>query len=287
MEEKTTTTSPSQESSPYNLPHKPQHFMTKKITIVLIFFLLFSLASLIGALYVINLEEQSISEGRQQNKIPSRRVSSTPTPTPDPTATWKTYQNNTLGFSLRYPSEEFPLIDVNQDQLNYTLIQFVPHDSLEGDSQYLSMFAKSPFIWVEVFTKEYGEEHSYLLNEGVKTPYQHKDLTGYQLENSDDLPSGYFEPPGGAGLASYAYYFTTNNYIYKISINKAKRDAAKVRAKKQLLDTIVNTLDISTPPDSSAVEKVTMCTLEARVCPDGSTVGRQGPNCEFAACPGE
>lgn len=29
------------------------------------------------------------------------------------------------------------------------------------------------------------------------------------------------------------------------------------------------------------------CTQEAKQCPDGSYVGRQGPNCEFAACPGE
>lgn len=29
------------------------------------------------------------------------------------------------------------------------------------------------------------------------------------------------------------------------------------------------------------------CTLEAKLCPDGSSVGRVGPNCEFAACPGE
>lgn len=27
------------------------------------------------------------------------------------------------------------------------------------------------------------------------------------------------------------------------------------------------------------------CTQEAKVCPDGSAVGRTGPNCEFAACP--
>lgn len=27
------------------------------------------------------------------------------------------------------------------------------------------------------------------------------------------------------------------------------------------------------------------CTLEAKLCPDGSSVGRSGPNCEFAACP--
>ncbi len=29
------------------------------------------------------------------------------------------------------------------------------------------------------------------------------------------------------------------------------------------------------------------CTLEAKLCPDGSAVGRTGPNCEFAKCPGE
>lgn len=27
------------------------------------------------------------------------------------------------------------------------------------------------------------------------------------------------------------------------------------------------------------------CTLEAKLCPDGSAVGRSGPNCAFAACP--
>jgi hypothetical protein len=29
------------------------------------------------------------------------------------------------------------------------------------------------------------------------------------------------------------------------------------------------------------------CTMEAKLCPDGSSVGRTGPNCEFAACPSE
>ena len=27
------------------------------------------------------------------------------------------------------------------------------------------------------------------------------------------------------------------------------------------------------------------CTMEAKMCPDGSFVGRTGPNCEFEACP--
>ena len=27
------------------------------------------------------------------------------------------------------------------------------------------------------------------------------------------------------------------------------------------------------------------CTTEAKICPDGSSVGRTGPTCEFAQCP--
>lgn len=31
--------------------------------------------------------------------------------------------------------------------------------------------------------------------------------------------------------------------------------------------------------------KVVACSLDAKICPDGSSVGRNGPNCEFAPCP--
>ena len=35
------------------------------------------------------------------------------------------------------------------------------------------------------------------------------------------------------------------------------------------------------PPPSSQI----VCTMEVKQCPDGSYVGRSGPNCEFAPCP--
>lgn len=38
-----------------------------------------------------------------------------------------------------------------------------------------------------------------------------------------------------------------------------------------------------TPPDQAGGGP--MCTTEAKICPDGSGVGRTGPNCEFAPCP--
>lgn len=46
------------------------------------------------------------------------------------------------------------------------------------------------------------------------------------------------------------------------------------------------TLTPTTTPTSEIPDGVA-CTMEAKLCPDGSYVGRQGPNCEFAACPGE
>jgi hypothetical protein len=40
------------------------------------------------------------------------------------------------------------------------------------------------------------------------------------------------------------------------------------------------------PPVSAPGETV-FCTMDARLCPDGSYVGRVGPDCQFETCPGE
>jgi hypothetical protein len=39
------------------------------------------------------------------------------------------------------------------------------------------------------------------------------------------------------------------------------------------------------PATATTTTISTACTLDAQICPDGSAVGRAGPNCEFAACP--
>jgi hypothetical protein len=36
---------------------------------------------------------------------------------------------------------------------------------------------------------------------------------------------------------------------------------------------------------TAATPAGTACTLEAKICPDGTSVGRTGPNCAFAPCP--
>lgn len=38
-------------------------------------------------------------------------------------------------------------------------------------------------------------------------------------------------------------------------------------------------------PGSTRDREIVACTMEAKLCPDGSAVGRIGPDCEFAMCP--
>lgn len=38
-------------------------------------------------------------------------------------------------------------------------------------------------------------------------------------------------------------------------------------------------------PAPTASQDAKGCTEEAKICPDGSAVGRTGPSCEFAPCP--
>ncbi|MBX3226120.1 MAG: hypothetical protein KIT84_28895 [Labilithrix sp.] len=41
----------------------------------------------------------------------------------------------------------------------------------------------------------------------------------------------------------------------------------------------------STEPDAGE-PPLKACTMDAKMCPDGTSVGRVGPSCEFAPCPG-
>ena len=38
-------------------------------------------------------------------------------------------------------------------------------------------------------------------------------------------------------------------------------------------------------PNTPAIPEPVFCTMDAKLCPDGSAVGRIGPDCSFAPCP--
>lgn len=45
----------------------------------------------------------------------------------------------------------------------------------------------------------------------------------------------------------------------------------------------INNDTVNSPLPFSPSQKA--CTMEAKICPDGSAVGRTGPDCEFSPCP--
>lgn len=44
---------------------------------------------------------------------------------------------------------------------------------------------------------------------------------------------------------------------------------------------------LTNPEESLPPSDLVACTLEAKLCPDGSARGRVPPDCEFAPCPNE
>lgn len=86
---------------------------------------------------------------------------------------------------------------------------------------------------------------------------------------------------GAAGDISDEGLRTLRSNVYRrLNLDEA-RDAVSVI---QLLKakSVVSTPPSTIPPSTDAG---TLCAQDAKLCPDGSSVGRVAPNCEFAACP--
>jgi hypothetical protein len=113
-------------------------------------------------------------------------------------------------------------------------------------------------------TKFFAAEH--------KQPVTETQVTVVKLQNNFAGGSISFGPTPGEGggfLGRLINGDWTIDYEGNGSI-----DCAKIRALGYPQDVLEGYCDVA-------------CTQEAKLCSDGSAVGRTGPNCEFAPCPGE
>ena len=46
-------------------------------------------------------------------------------------------------------------------------------------------------------------------------------------------------------------------------------------------------IQLEEPAETNDPTVASVCTTETKTCPDGSVVGRELPDCQFAPCPGE
>lgn len=191
----------------------------------------------------------------------NQQPTSTPLATNDPMVDWKTFNSENSSFSFKYP-QDYKLsgmsiispLNPNRNQKDATLqngelkVEIVVED-FNGDMTVESCF----------------KDHS---DSGV--------ITG---KSSVKIFDTEYETIKWQGLGTGEFTCIQNNGK-RYLINKYPTETTRQEEYKQILSTFkFNTLSASPKPSSVA------CTMEAKICPDGSSVGRSGPTCEFAPCP--
>ena len=86
------------------------------------------------------------------------------------------------------------------------------------------------------------------------------------------IPDNQNELPVASGtVRSFAECVAAGNLVMESSPRQCRHDGVTYREEVEL------------PPE----EELVACTMDAKLCPDGSAVGRVGPDCAFAPCPAE
>jgi len=196
---------------------------------------------------------------------------SSPKPTADPTANWETYESTSLSrnFSIKYP----PILSVESvsDGVRLSYCE-------DPDPCRYSLKKNEANILIQEsrdgrFAGDFSNNFQKLANELVDS---NNDI-GYEVVTV-----------GGVESVSIPGDYTSigiplNEGIIWINAQSANPDIKKtfpaLISSFKFIDQ-TSPLPSATPPGDQVA-----CTQEAKLCPDGSYVSREGPNCEFSACP--
>lgn len=178
----------------------------------------------------------------------------------DQTADWKTYTNGKYGFEFKYPK--------NLIELDRTLMTEI------GQLFYLDLSDISIDIWnTKTYTYEQlmqpppgGIDEKTIKQESISVNNSPAVKYSYTYVGDDNL---------GVKPAQ-KIFIKKNGLVYIFECHEQK------------CDQILSTFKFITPTQGQTeqnkeTDKVA-CTMDAKICPDGSFVGRSGPNCEFTPC---
>lgn len=193
----------------------------------------------------------------------------TPTPTPNPTADWKMYTSEKYNFSFKYPNDLN--IYVNSDI--YKGVQNTILITKENKQ------TTSPGGWAGVFVTVLPNplklsSNAYIQKEILSDPLNSKTKIKNIASNNVDISIIEDEVVGGNRESTPSIYISKNDQIIVISSST-----------QQYIDLSNQILSTFKFIESGANIEPISCTADAKICPDGSAVGRSGPKCEFAPCP--
>ncbi len=263
---------------PPNATPEPSHAKKHVFPLWIFPVIAFLIVLFAGAWYFLGAQ-QSSSESVQ----PEVSIESSPSPTPDPTANWQTYNSGDLGFSIKIPHDWTIREPTVSDPTLYLRAPAIPDESDPHLFQY--------FVAVSEYKnsdlQSFEEVVTASLDKDLKDSftYTEETLGEHTVYKTESLPSR-----SGSITA-----FITHDETSYISLGFTPYDRTDPFEEQQeylsifnqILSTFkfVNQASPSAHTSQSTVQQV--CTMDAKVCPDGSSVGRTGPNCSFAACPGE
>ncbi|GEM_PF-3333106 len=232
----------------------------------------------------------TLLKGESTKKTPNPTPAPTltqPSPTivSDPTTNWQTYSDNQLGISFKYPEtwkvSGDLVLAVGPDLPRVYIEPFTGNTETKIEKKFLSAnsakitkktLAITPYKATEYFIQYDKSAQGFGPTERV--------VIIIESENQKAMLDSY----GTADSTFYQIYYTFKFLPASPSQGGDQSPSPTCRPRPACLDATPRCLIPETPDMCPPIRK-TVCTQDAKLCPDGSYVGRTGPNCEFASCP--
>ena len=207
-------------------------------------------------------------------------IATKPTPTADPTwqitdseinTGWKKYTNTRIGFSVEYPANDL-IAEPNacSSKYSYNLGLFKKN----AKEEYLCGSDEPYYFYVNVVNDKsnISADNSCYTNTKqsitVNNTQAEKYTTTFRKEDKACAEAGI----GPISAERISIYITQNGKLYLLTWPVLDVDDS-------IYNQMLFTFKFTDSEDGVA------CTQDAMQCPDGTWVGRTGPNCEFTECP--
>lgn len=252
--------------------NKPRPGLPKFIIIGIILLILFAI---VYSLYYFFINAQNdtshdviptptITEDINTDALFNLVSSENGTSTIDPKTKWKTYTDEELGFKISSPLD-YCLPSDYMDCYEHAQLSIFRMDNPKNlnSENFVNEYLQKTYPKVKSFTK--------------------KNVT---IDNTPAIEV--LDMPTGPTAEQTNFFVAKDKYVYNFQFIAFHSELSDVFY--DILPTIEIFSTITPTPheiyDPPPTDEAFFCTMDAKLCPDGSSVGRQGPNCEFAPCPG-